>query len=110
MDRHPASGAIACSRPPTPGGLAPDDVMYLDHFRLARIYAEFRQDRREARTESVELLLRVPDLADFKVVARSEADLVVESVRGKDAFLIQATDDAVVLLCRQRRGRKPDKQ
>lgn len=49
--------------------LAPDDAVYLDHFRLARVNAQLRQDRAKACTESVELLLRVPNLADLEFVA-----------------------------------------
>ena len=56
-----------------------------------------REDRHQASREGVELLFGVPDETDFVLVARAEADFVVESVRGGDALLVQSPDHMVVL-------------
>ena len=41
--------------------LALDDVVDFEHFGLARVDAEFCEDRHQASTEGIELLLGVPD-------------------------------------------------
>ena len=63
--------------------LALDDVVYPGSVpALARIDPDLRQDRHEARAEGIQLLLRVPDQAHPHLVARAEADLVVETICG----------------------------
>jgi hypothetical protein len=90
--------------------LALDDVVDFEHFGLARVDAKFCEDRHHAGTEGIELLFGVPDQADFEFVARTEAEFLVESVRRRDALLVQSTHHVVVLLCRQRRRGKADEQ
>src|SRR4051812_11191229 len=90
--------------------LSIDDVVHLEDFRLARVYLQLSENRAETRAEGIELFLRIPDLADLELVAGAEAELVVESLCGKDAILRQATHNRVVLLRRQRRRRKADDQ
>jgi hypothetical protein len=87
-----------------------DDVVYLEHFRLSRIDVQLGKNRAEACSEGVELLLRVPDLTDLEVVARAEAELVVESVCWKDALFLEPADNFVVLLRGQRRWGEADNQ
>src|SRR4051812_9096704 len=90
--------------------LTPDDVVYLDDLWLPRVDSQFREDRCEALAKCGHLLWRVPDLADPMLIARSEANLELQSVSRKDAFLVQPTYRVVVLLSRQRRGSEPDKR
>src|SRR4051812_5038038 len=94
------SGAVCCGR------LPPDDVVYFDDFRLARVDTELLKNRHEARAERVELLLSVPNLADLEVVARAEANLVIQPVRGHDTISSEPADGTVVLISGQRRWRK----
>src|SRR3954453_23171975 len=94
------SGAVCCGR------LPPDDVVYFDDFRLARVDTELLKNRHEARAERIELLLSVPNLADLKVVARAEANLVIQPVRGHDTVSSEPADGTVVLISGQRRWRK----
>jgi phage portal protein BeeE len=54
--------------------LALDDVVDFEHFGLARVEAEFCEDRHQASTERIELLFGVPDQTDVELVARAEAD------------------------------------
>jgi hypothetical protein len=86
--------------------LAPDDVVYLNDFRLPWVDVQLRKDRPETLTESIKLLLRVPHLTDLEVPVLPEADLVIEPGCGKNAVLIQPTNSVVVLLGSQRRRRK----
>src|SRR3954452_21402522 len=92
------------------GALALDDVVNLEHFRVAWVDPQLGQDRPQTLTKRFKLLLRIPDLADLEVPLRAKAELVVESVGGKDSGLIEAADDFVVLLCPQGRGRESDYQ
>lgn len=63
------------------GRLALENVVDLKHFGLARkLDPDIVQHGHEALTERVELLLRVPDLADSEVAVRLEGDVVLESV------------------------------
>lgn len=81
----------------TRGGLAADGVVYLDELRLAGGDLHLGQDRRQTRAECLKLLLRIPDLADLVLVARAETDLIVETLRRKDAVRVKATNNLVVL-------------
>ncbi|MGZ5387834.1 MAG: hypothetical protein ACXWGS_10500 [Solirubrobacterales bacterium] len=74
--------------------------MNLHYLRLARVDPYIRQDRHEALAERIELLLRVPDLADAEVAIRTEADVIVQPIWGP-LSLSQASDAFVVLLCGQ---------
>ena len=64
---------------PTFAALTPDDVVYLEDLWLTRVDAEFGEDRCKALPERCHLLGRVPDQTDHMLVARSEADLELES-------------------------------
>src|SRR3954447_23061585 len=92
------------------GALPLDDVVHLEHFRVAWVDPQLGQDRPQTLTKRFKLLLRIPDLTDLEVPLRAKAELVVESVGGKDPGLIEATDDFVVLLCPQGRRRETDYQ
>src|SRR3954453_8926419 len=100
------SDAISQTDLPRVGALALDDVVHLEHFRVAWVDPQLGQDRPQTLTKRFKLLLRIPDLTDLEVPLRAKAELVVESVGGKDPGLIEATDDFVVLLCPQGRGRE----
>src|SRR5436190_17879375 len=88
--------------------LSLDDVVNLKHFRLARVNPQLSENRAQALSKRVELLPRIPDLADLEVAVRAKAKLIVEPVCWKHTRLREATDNFVVLLCGQRRGREPD--
>jgi hypothetical protein len=90
------------------GTLSLDDVVDLKNFRLARIDPHLGKDRAQPPSKRLELLLRIPDLADLEVAVRAKAKLIVEPVCWKHTRLREATDNFVVLLCGQRRGREPD--
>src|SRR4051794_40492004 len=92
------------------GALPLDDVVHLEHFRVAWVDPQLGKDRPQTLTKRFKLLLRIPDLADLEIPLRAKAELVVESVGGKNAGLIEATDDFVVLLRPQGRGRESDYQ
>src|SRR3954447_23465856 len=98
------------NQPPRDLHLALDDVVHLEHFRVAWVDPQLGQDRPQTLTKRFKLLLRIPDLTDLEVPLRAKAELVVESVGGKDPGLIEATDDFVVLLCPQGRRRETDYQ
>jgi hypothetical protein len=68
-----------------------DDVVYRQDFRFARVNPQLLQDWHETRSESLELLLRIPDQADLQVALRSEAKLIVQSVRGRESLLAGPT-------------------
>src|ERR687897_2310998 len=93
-------GGFACSGSRR---LAADDVVDVEHLRLAWLYPDVGQNRHQTLAKRFELLPRVIDLANAKVALRAEADVVIHPVRGKGAGLLQATDTLVVLLGRQRR-------
>src|SRR6266566_4792990 len=61
--------------------LALDDVVDLQNLGLTWLDADVLQHRHETLTERVELLLRVPDLADSQLAVRLEGDVVLESFR-----------------------------
>src|SRR4051812_4075000 len=92
------------------GELRLDHVMNLEYFGLAGVDTDLGQDRPQLLTERVEVLLRIPDLADFEIAVRAKAELVIEALRGKDTRIRQPTDNFVVLRRRQRRRRKTDKE
>ena len=80
-------------------------LLAADHLRLARLDPDVCQDRHQALAERVELLLRVPDLADAEGAFRAEADVDLQPVGGPLA-LFQAADAFVILPGGQgRRGR-----
>ena len=60
---------------------ARDDVVELEHLGLAlELDANVAQDRHQTLTERIELLLRIPDLADLEASTRGEGDVVREPV------------------------------
>src|SRR5437588_6406488 len=99
--------AILTSRAKRERDLSLDDVVNLQYFRLAWVDPHLGQDRAQALSKCVELLPRVPDLADLEVAVRAKAKRIVESVCRKHTSLRQSTDDCFVLLCGQRRRRVP---
>src|SRR6266496_3138300 len=79
--------------------LPPDDVVDLEHLGLARkLDPDVLQHRHETLAERVELLSRVPDLADSEVTVRLEGDVVLKSLRQPVARLLQTADGFVVLV------------
>ena len=78
----------------------------LEQFRLARLYTDVGQHRHKALTERLELLPRVPDLADAEVAVRTEGDVVLEPVRRPVAGVIKTAEGFVVLLRSHIRGVK----
>src|SRR4051794_6577545 len=91
--------------------LALDDVVDLEHLGLARkLDSNVLQHRHEALSKCIELLSRVPDLADSEVPVRLEGDVELESLRQPVARLLQPADGLVVLLGRHvGRGREAGK-
>src|SRR5437588_3583868 len=78
--------------------LALDDVVDLEHLGLARkLDPDVLKHWHEALTERVELLARVPDLADSEVTVRLEGDVILEALRQPVARLLEAADGFVVL-------------
>ena len=62
-------------------GLPLDDVVDLDDLgRAGEFDAAFGEYRHQPLTERLELLLRVPDLADAEAAAGAERDVIVEAV------------------------------
>jgi hypothetical protein len=59
--------SLSRSGSPTARSIAPDDVVDPHHLRLARLYPDFGQHWHQTLSERVELLARVPDLADPEV-------------------------------------------
>ena len=88
--------------------LTPDGVVNLDQLGLARLYADLCQHRHEALAERVELLPRVPDLADPQVGVRAEAHVIIEPVGRPVAGLFEPADGLVILLGGQRRWGEAD--
>jgi hypothetical protein len=59
-----------------------DDVVNVEDVRrIGELNADTGEDRHQALPERLELLPRVPDLADAKVAVRTETDVVVEPGR-----------------------------
>jgi hypothetical protein len=80
-------------------GLPPDDVMDLEHLRRTdELDAVLGEDRHQALTERLELLLRVPDLAHPEAATSSEGDVKLEPVRRELARCLDAGHRRVVLL------------
>src|SRR5579859_2778879 len=80
------------------GQLALHDGVNLEHIGLSReLDPSFGQHRHELLSPRLELLAGVPDLADHEVSAGTEADVVVEPLRGK-ADLLNLGIGRVVLL------------
>src|SRR5438270_7866040 len=92
--------------------LALDDVVDLEHLGLARkLDPDVLKHWHKALTERVELLARVPDLADSEVAVRLEGDVILESLRQPVARLLEAADGVVVLFgSHTGRGREASKQ
>src|SRR5438105_6022753 len=92
--------------------LALDDVVDLEHLGLARkLDPDVLKHWHEALTERVELLARVPDLADSEVTVRLEGDVILESLRQPVARLLEAADGFVVLFgSHTGRGREAGKK
>src|SRR6266540_3782968 len=90
--------------------LALDDVVDLEHLGLARkLDPDVLKHWHEALTERVELLARVPDLADSEVTVRLEGDVILESLRQPVPRLLEAADGFVVLFgSHTGRGREAD--
>ena len=66
-------------RPRGWGLSALDDVVNLEDVRRAgELDAGGGEDRHQTLAESLELLPRIPDLADLKVAGQTEADMVVQ--------------------------------
>src|SRR6185503_21252022 len=78
--------------------LAPDDVVDLELLGLARKLDPYiGQHRHEVLPECVELLARVPDLADSEMTARFERDVVVKPGRRPFAGTLKTADGLIVL-------------
>src|SRR5437868_14101108 len=80
--------------------LALDDVVDLEHLGLTRLDPDVLQHRHQALAEGVELLARVPDLADSELAVGLEGDVVLESLREPVARLLEPADRLVVLFRR----------
>src|SRR3972149_200335 len=95
----------------SPGCLPLDDVVDLhDLWWTGELDAARGEDRHQALTERLELLLRVPDLADPEAATGTESDVVVEPVRRELARCLYGGHRLVVLLgCHARRSCKADK-
>src|SRR4051812_32239043 len=52
-------------------GLLLDDVVNLKHFRLPRVDPHVGEDRPQPLPECIEVLLRIPYLADLEVILRA---------------------------------------
>src|SRR3954452_9010814 len=89
LDLNPRRGPL--NVPGVAPALTPDDVVYLDDLWLPWVDTQFREDRCEALAKCGHLLWRVPDLADPMLITRPEANLELQSVSRKDAFLVQPT-------------------
>src|SRR6266576_2186456 len=78
--------------------LALDDVVDLEHLGLAsKLDPQVLQQRHQALAERIEVLARVPDLADSEVPVRPEGDVVLESLRQPVAGFLETADGFVVL-------------
>src|SRR5438552_13669810 len=79
-----------------------DDVVDLQHFRLAREFdANVGQYRHQTLDGRIELLPRIPDLADSEAPARTESDVIDKPVRWPLAGgILHSLDGFVVLLAR----------
>jgi hypothetical protein len=76
----------------------------LEHLGLAREFdPNVVQHRLQTTAERVELLPRIPDLADAQVPLRAESDVMGEALRRPAAGLLEAADAFVLLL--RRHGR-----
>ena len=64
-----------------------DDVVNVEDVRrIGELDADAGEDRHQTLVEGLELLPRIPDLADLKVAIRTEADVVVEPGGYSPAF------------------------
>src|ERR1051326_5058227 len=77
--------------------LALDDVVDLQHLGLTRLDSNVLQHRHQLLAEGVELLARVPDLADSELAVGLEGDMVLESLGRPVARLLPPADGVVVL-------------
>ena len=86
-----------------------DDVVNLeDVWRIGELDAGAGEDRHQTLAEGLELLPRVPDLADLKVAIRTEADVVVEPGRWPFAGVLELANRLVVLLGSESGGTEAD--
>src|SRR5438552_5086185 len=86
----PRSAATLCLLPQPSGfegsgsrRLAPDDVVDVEHLRLAWLDPDIGQHGHQTLAKRLKLLPRVIDLANAKVALCAEADVVIHPVRGK---------------------------
>ena len=102
-----------CSRTSgeTRWGLALDDFVDLENLRITREHdADVVQHRHEAFAERVELLPRVPDLADSELPVRNEGDVVLSSFGGQSpAFSRRRLVSSYCSGSHTRRAREADK-
>src|SRR4029079_7308759 len=86
-----------------------DDVVNLEDVRrIGELDAGAREDRYQTLAEGLELLPRVPDLADVKVAIRTEADVVVEPGRWPFAGVLELANRLVVLVGSEGDGTETD--
>src|ERR1044071_6208122 len=99
------------TRPARAAGLPPDDVVDLDDLGWAGELDTVRgEDRHQALTERLELLHRVPDLADPEAATGTECDVVLEPVGRELARRLDCGHGRVVVLgCHAGRACETDK-
>src|SRR3954454_6793478 len=86
-----------------------DDVVNLeDVWRIGELDAGAGEDRHQTLAEGLELLPRVPDLADLKVAIRTEADVVVEPGRWPFAGVLELPNRLFVLVGSEGDGTETD--
>src|SRR3990172_2206902 len=90
-------------------GLAFDGVVSLeDLWSAGKLDSDVGQNGHHPLSERLQLLLRVPNLADVETVVRPEEDVVLQAVRRPGSSLLESTDAFFVLLFRQVRGVEAD--
>src|SRR3954454_7110785 len=86
-----------------------DDVVNLEDVRrVGELDVGAGEDRHQTLTEGLELLPRVPDLADLKAAIGTEADVVVEPGRWPSAGVLDLANRFVVLLGGESDGTEAD--
>jgi hypothetical protein len=78
----------------------------LKRLRFARVYAHVREKGHEALPERIDLLPRIPNLADSEVPVRNEAHVDIQPVRREVPGVLKMADRLVVLLRRRLRRRR----
>ena len=76
--------------------------------RVGELDADAGKNRHQTLTEGLELLLRVPDLADLKGAIRTEADVVVEASGWPFAGVLDLANRLVVILGSRGDGTEAD--